>query len=62
MFAVFCLLAFPAAAGFALPRQECCIYLFELWVYDRTITSSGPHFAHDSWPVKICNDLPKPRP
>lgn len=52
--------AYPVPPGFALPRKECCIYTFDLWVYDRTITSGGPHWAHDSWPVKICNDLPKP--
>jgi len=50
---------YPVPDGFTIPRGECCVYIFELWVYDRTITSSGPHWAHDTWPVKICNDLPR---
>ena len=45
---------------FTVPRGECCVYVFEVWVYDRTITSAGPHWAHDQWPVKICNNLPRP--
>lgn len=51
---------YPVPANFTLRRQECCVYQFDLWVYDRTITSSGVHWAHDSWPIKICNDLPCP--
>ena len=49
--------SYPIPADFTLRRGECCVYQFDLWVYDRTITSGGPHWAHDSWPVKICNDL-----
>ena len=52
--------AYPVPAGFALERGECCVYTFDLWVYDRTIRNTGANWAHDSWPVKICNDLPKP--
>ncbi len=48
---------YPIPAGFTIPRGECCVYTFEVFVYDRTISSSGPHFAYDFWPVKICNDL-----
>ena len=52
--------SYPIPADFTLRRGECCVYQFDLWVYDRTITSGGPHWAHDSWPVKICNDLKCP--
>jgi hypothetical protein len=44
---------------FTIARLECCVYVFELWVYDRTIRNTGLNWRHDSWPVKICNDLPK---
>jgi hypothetical protein len=42
---------------FTLPRGECCVYTFKLWVYDRTIRNTGNNWAYDEWPVKICNDL-----
>ena len=50
-------LTYAVPDEFTIPRGECCVYIFDLWVYDRTITPSGPHWAHDAWPVKICNDL-----
>jgi hypothetical protein len=42
-----------------LPRGECCVYIFKLWVYDRTFRGGAQHNApaYDDWPVKICNDL-----
>lgn len=49
--------SYPVPAGFTIPRGECCIYTFDLWVYDRTIRNTGLNWAHASWPVKICNDL-----
>ena len=45
---------------FTIPRNECCVYTFELWVYDRTIRNSGLNWAYNYWPVKICNDLKDP--
>jgi hypothetical protein len=52
-------LPYAAPAGFALERGECCVYTFEVYGQDRTITPGGPHHATDIWPVKICNDLKK---
>jgi hypothetical protein len=44
--------------NFTLPRGECCVYTFRLWVYDRTKTQWGPHWKEAiPWSVKICNDL-----
>ncbi len=42
---------------FTIPRGQCCVYVFKVWVYDRTIFPGGPHWAYADWPVKICNDL-----
>ena len=42
---------------FTIARGSCCVYTFDLWVYDRTVRSSGLNWAHAVWPVKICNDL-----
>lgn len=50
-------LPYPVPDEFTIPRGECCVYTFDLWVYDRTIRNTGANWAHDSWPVKICNDL-----
>jgi hypothetical protein len=50
-------LPYPVAAGFGLKRGECCVYTFEMYAQDRTITSGGSHHGTDIWPVKICNDL-----
>jgi hypothetical protein len=45
-----------------IPRGECCVYIFKVWVYDRTIRPGGQHtvWGYGDWPVKICNDLPTP--
>jgi hypothetical protein len=45
-----------------IPRDECCVYIFKVWVYDRTIRPGGQHtvWGYGDWPVKICNDLPTP--
>jgi len=40
---------------FLLDRGECCVYIFKLYVQDRTLSSA--HWAEALWPVKICNDL-----
>ncbi|MFO1322085.1 MAG: hypothetical protein U1F52_20970 [Burkholderiales bacterium] len=53
-------LPYPVPTGFALARGECCVYVFELTVYDRTARSSGVNWAQANWPVKICNDLKAP--
>jgi hypothetical protein len=50
-------LPYPVPAGFGLKRGECCVYTFEVYAQDRTVTSGGPHHNTDIWPVKICNDL-----
>jgi len=50
-------LPYPVPDEFTIARGECCVYTFDLWVYDRTIRNTGLNWAHDSWPVKICNDL-----
>jgi hypothetical protein len=44
--------------AFTIPRGECCVYIFKLWVYDRT-RRPGMYSIHgyDEWPVKVCNDL-----
>ena len=48
---------YPVPSGFGLNRGECCVYTFEVYAQDRTITSGGSHHDTDIWPVKICNDL-----
>lgn len=42
-----------------IPRGECCVYIFKVWVYDRTIRGGGQHsvYGYGDWPVRICNDL-----
>ena len=50
-------LPYTVPDGFGLERQECCVYTFEVYAQDRTISSGGPHQGTDIWPVKICNDL-----
>jgi hypothetical protein len=50
-------LPYSVPVGFGLKRGECCVYVFEVYGQDRTITSGGPHHHTDIWPVKICNDL-----
>ncbi|PWF55594.1 hypothetical protein [Massilia glaciei] len=52
-------LPYPVQAGFELARGECCVYIFHLTVYDRTVRACGVSHATSSWPVKICNDLPR---
>lgn len=49
----------PVPAGFTIKRGECCVYIFKVWVYDRTIRGGGQHtvYGYGDWPVKICNDL-----
>ncbi len=50
-------LPYAVPAGFALDRGDCCVYTFEVYAQDRTITPGGPHHDTQIWPVKICNDL-----
>jgi len=52
-------LSYVVPPDFTTPRGECCVYTFEVWAYDRTIRNTGLNWAHDMWPVKICNDLKK---
>ncbi len=42
-----------------IPRGQCCVYIFKVWVYDRTIREDAQHtvWGYADWPVKICNDL-----
>jgi hypothetical protein len=42
-----------------IARGECCVYIFKVWVYDRTIRGGAEHtvWGYGDWPVKICNDL-----
>ncbi len=42
-----------------IPRGQCCVYIFKVWVYDRTIRGGGQHsvWGYADWPVRICNDL-----
>jgi hypothetical protein len=42
-----------------IPRGQCCVYIFKVWVYDRTIREGAEHtvWGYGDWPVKICNDL-----
>ncbi len=49
----------PIPASFTIKRGECCVYVFKVWVYDRTIRPGGQHtvWGYGDWPVKICNDL-----
>lgn len=49
--------SYAVPPGFTTPRGGCCVYTFDLWVYDRTIRNTGANWAHDDWAVKICNDL-----
>ena len=51
-------LKLPVPPGFAMPRGQCCVYIFHLTVYDRTSRPCGVSYATSDWPVKICNDLP----
>jgi hypothetical protein len=49
----------PIPPKFTLKRGECCVYIFKVWVYDRTIRGGAQHtvYGYADWPVKICNDL-----
>jgi len=42
-----------------IARGDCCVYIFKVWVFDRTIRPGGQHsvWGYGDWPVKICNDL-----
>ncbi len=51
------MLPYAVPDSFTIPRGDCCVYTFKLWVYDRTIRNTGANWAYDEWPVKICNDL-----
>jgi hypothetical protein len=51
-------LPYPVPAEFTLARGECCVYIFHLAVYDRSVRPCGVNYATADWPVKICNDLP----
>jgi hypothetical protein len=50
-------LRYPVDDAFTIPRGECCVYIFQLAVSDRTLRPGGST-AYDFWPIKICNDLP----
>ena len=52
----------PIPPKFTLARGECCVYIFKVWVYDRTIRGGAQHNVggYADWPIKICNDLTKP--
>jgi hypothetical protein len=43
---------------FTIPRGECCVYIFHLYVQDRSVSPCEPNYTTADWPVKICNDLP----
>jgi hypothetical protein len=49
----------PIDPKFTIARGDCCVYVFKVWVYDRTIRPGGQHsvYGYGDWPVKICNDL-----
>ncbi len=49
----------PIPPAFTIKRGECCVYIFKVWVYDRTIRGGSQHtvWGYGDWPVKICNDL-----
>jgi hypothetical protein len=51
--------------GFALEREHCCGYTFQLYARDKT-RSSAPVPRHEAWSlpwaVCICNDLKGPCP
>lgn len=50
----------PIDPKFTIARGACCVYIFKVWVYDRTIRGGSQHtvYGYADWPVKICNDLP----
>lgn len=50
-------LPYPVPDAFTLERGTCCVYIFHLAVFDRTMRPCGGNVATSSWPVKICNDL-----
>ena len=33
----------PITRNFTIKRGECCVYIFKVWVYDRTIRPGGQH-------------------
>lgn len=43
-----------------IPRGQCCVYVFKVWVYDRTFREDAQHtiWGYGDWPIRICNDLP----
>ncbi len=43
---------------FTVRRGECCVYIFHLYVQDRSISPCDRNWVTADWPVKICNDLP----
>lgn len=49
----------PINPLFTVPRGECCVFIFKVWVYDRTFRGGAQHTigGYGDWPVKICNDL-----
>jgi hypothetical protein len=53
-----CNIAVPwdPAGSLKIARGQCCVYIFELFVYDRTRRNFS-YYGYDLWPVKICNDL-----
>ncbi|HEV2960997.1 MAG TPA: hypothetical protein VG649_04165, partial [Candidatus Angelobacter sp.] len=46
----------PIDPKFTLARGTCCVYIFKVWVYDRTVRENSVG-GYADWPVKICNDL-----
>lgn len=47
----------PIPDAFALERGTCCVYIFRLYVHDRSVSPCESSTAYADWPVKICNDL-----
>jgi len=54
---------FAPPAGFALDRETCCGYTFQIFACDKTWSDGWAGAYHhkwsDPWAVCICNDLPK---
>jgi hypothetical protein len=52
----------PSEPALTLKRGECCTYIFELYVWDKSICpgiAGGCHYVYDHFSIYICNDLGK---
>jgi hypothetical protein len=52
----------PGEPALTLKRGECCTYIIELEVWDKSICPSingGHHYAYDLFSIQVCNDLPQ---